>query len=144
MDLSMRMRTLVVGALAAAAFSGCSVAVEPLPLSPPVTVPSESGTVTINWLVAGRTDASICDGYGATHLEIVIDDRSGAMIARQYAPCGRFTSTVPLPVGAYSAEVTLVGPSNEAISVTKQLAAIDVVAGTDLAINVDFPSSSML
>jgi len=144
MDLRKRMLPFITGALAAAALAGCQVAVEPLPVSPPVTAPAETGTVTIRWLVAGRTDVALCNGYGASHLELVIYDVNGSTVARQYAPCGSFTTTLALPAGSYTADVTLVGPSNEAISVTKPLAAVDVVAGTDLAISVDFPSSSML
>jgi hypothetical protein len=49
-----------------------------------------------------------------------------------------------LPDGSYTADVTLVDSAGNSRSVTKPLQAIEVVAGTDLAIDVDFPSSSIL
>ena len=155
MDLLKRMLPLAAGALAAVALAGCSVAVEPSPELPPileppileptpVVAPASSGLVTISWFVAGRSDAGLCVAYGATNLELVVYDARGAVVTREYAPCGDFSIRLALPAGTYTAEVTLVGRSNEAITVTKPLDAIDVVPGTDLAISVDFPSSSMI
>ena len=145
MVLSRRMvLPLAVAALAAAALAGCSVAVEPDNFAPPPTTLEASGTVTLDWLVAGRTDPGLCAAYGATHVELVVYDATGATVARQYARCESFSLTVPLPAGTYTADATLVDPNSNALSVTKPLEAIEVVPGTDLAINLDFPSSSML
>ena len=144
MDLSRRMLPLIAGALAAAGLAGCAVSLEPDNLPPPLAAPASRGTVTLNWLVAGRTDPGLCAAYGATHVELVVYDDTGRTIARQYAPCESFSLTLPLPAGTYTADATLVDPRSNALSVTKPLEAIDIIPGTDLAINLDFPSSSML
>jgi hypothetical protein len=126
-------------ALAAPAM-GCSIAVSP---TPPIALAGE-GTVTVRWLVTGTTDPRMCDAYGATTLELILYDASGNEYARANAPCDAFYVSVPLPEGTYSAEVTLVDPRSNARSVTRPLEVIDVIAGTDLAIDIDFTASSML
>jgi hypothetical protein len=130
-------------ALAFMTLSGCSLAVGP-DSSPPVEVSQGSGSVTVDWLVAGVDDPGLCAMYGADEIEVVIDDESGGQVATANAACGSFHVTVPLPEGTYSADVTLVDRAGNAITTTKTLSALDVVAGTDLAVQVDFPSSSVL
>jgi hypothetical protein len=131
----------LLSALAASAL-GCSVAVSPSP--PDVVVPANAGTLTVRWLVAGGTDPATCDAYGATTMEVVVYDASGAEIAKANAPCSAFAITIPLPDGTYSAEATLIDPGSNARSVTKPLHGLEVVSGTDLAVDLDFPTTSIL
>jgi hypothetical protein len=126
----------------AAASLGCTVGVDG-PVGPPVAV-VPAGTLTVRWLVAGTTNASVCDSYGATTLELVVYDAAGNRVTTANAPCGSFSLTLTLPDGTYTADVTLVDSAGNSRSVTKPLAAIEVVGGTDLAIDVDFPSTSIL
>jgi hypothetical protein len=121
---------------------GCTVAISPAP--PPIEVPASEGSMTVRWLVAGTTNPAQCDAYGATTVEVIIYDSSGNEFARANAPCDAFAVSVPLPEGTYSADVTLIDRASNARSVTKPLQAIQVVAGTDLAIDIDFPPSSIL
>jgi hypothetical protein len=114
------------------------------PEPPVVTAPAPAGTLTLRWRVAGTTRPSVCDAYAATTFELVIFDAGGNRMATAYAPCASFALTLALPDGTYSAEATLVDPRANARSVTRQLAAIEVVSRTDLAIDLDFPPSSML
>lgn len=132
---------MVTCALAGAS-AGCAfeASVEP----PTVVVPSSSGTVTLRWTVANRSDPSVCSAYAAPQFELVVYDASSNRVATATAPCAAFNVTLPLPEGTYSAEVTLVDFSGNARSTTRPLHAIEVVRGTDLAIDVDFPPSSML
>jgi hypothetical protein len=119
---------------------GCSVTAEP----PIVVAPAPTGTLTLRWTVVGSASAPVCRTFGATDLEVVIYDETGAEVARTTGPCEGFGLTIPLPDGTYSADVTLTDPGGGARSVTKPLQAIQIVAGTDLAIDLDFPQSSIL
>ncbi len=119
---------------------GCTVTAE----QPVVTVPAASGTLTVHWTVAGAADPSVCGAYAATDLELVVYDESGTEVASTTGPCEGFSLTLALPEGTYSADATLIDPSGTARSTTKPLQAIVVVAGTDIAIDLDFPQSSIL
>jgi hypothetical protein len=119
---------------------GCSITAEP----PTIVAPASTGTLTVRWTVAGSVRPSMCGTFGATHLEVVVYDESGAEVTRATSPCAGFSVTLPLPDGTYSADVTLIDPAGGARSVTKPLHAIEIISGTDLAIDLDFPQSSIL
>ena len=140
--MEMRIAALVVSLFAcglAASPLGCTVGVE----VPPVAV-ATAGTLTVTWLMAGTTDPSLCAGYGASSLELAVYDAAGNPVTTVDAPCESFSLTVELPEGRYTADATLVDQASRARSVPKTLSAVDIVAGTNLTIDLDFPSSSML
>jgi hypothetical protein len=136
---------MVSAACAIGALAGCSVSVEPMgvPGPPTMELPAGDGSMTVNWLVAGTTSPDVCSQYGARQMEIVVYDSTGRPVTRMTEPCGSFSTSIPLPEGTYSADVTLLDAGGGTVSTTKTLSAINVIAGTDLAINVDFPSSSI-
>jgi hypothetical protein len=107
-------------------------------------VPEATGTLTVRWLVAGTTDPGACASAGADALELVVYDAAGTEVATAKEPCESFSLTLSLPEGAYSADATLIDVGSNARSVTTRLNAIRVSAGTDLAIDVDFPGASLL
>jgi hypothetical protein len=129
-------------ALAMGATCGCSIGLGAD--SVPADLGPDTGTITVDWLVMGADDPSLCAMYGADDIEIVLYDESGDQAATATAPCGSFSTTVTLAEGTYTADVTLVDSDSNAITTTKGLTALDVVAGTDLAVSLDFPSSSVL
>lgn len=120
--------------------AGCSVSVEPIgiPGPPPVELPAGDGSMTINWLVGGRSNTNACTQAGARSMEVVVYDNAGRPVLRQLAACASFTLTIPLDEGRYSADVTLLDASGNPLTATRTLSAVDVIAGTDLAINIDF------
>jgi hypothetical protein len=119
---------------------GCTVTTEP----PVVVTPAPTGTLTVHWTVANSVDPSACSAYSATDLEVVLYDESGTQVTSATGPCEGFALTIPLPEGSYSADVTLVDPNGTARSTTKPLQALSIIAGTDLAVDLDFPSTSIL
>jgi len=142
----MNLASMVVSAACAlGALSGCVMSVEPIgePGPPVIELPAGSGSVTLNWLVAGTTSAAVCAQYDAAELELVLYDATGRPVTRALTPCGSFTVSVGLPEGTYTADAALLDAGGRSVSTTKTLEAIEVVAGTDLAINLDFPSSSL-
>lgn len=118
----------------------CTVGVE----GPPVVVPAAIGTLTVTWLVAGTSDPSMCSAYGASAMEVVVYDAAGQEVTTVQPSCSDFAVTLELPEGTYTAEATLVDSASGARSVTKPISTFDVVDGTDIAIDLDFPASSML
>jgi hypothetical protein len=136
------MGVLTSCALAFGTTCGCSLALGAE--VPPVDVGQGSGTITVDWTVAGVDDPTMCARFGADEIEVVIYDENGDQVATAHAACGSFDVTVPLPEGTYSADVKLVDQNDNAITTTTTLQALDVIAGTDLAVAVDFPSSSVL
>jgi hypothetical protein len=123
----------------AAAQLGCTVGVQG-PSGPPVeTVPvAATGTLTVRWLLAGTTDPAECGAEGVDAMELEVYDPSGQQVATANEPCESFSLTLPLAEGTYSADATLVDTASNPRSPTKRLDGIDVVAGTDLAIDVAF------
>jgi hypothetical protein len=140
------MGPLTACALTLGTLCGCSLAVTPPGGGepPPDVTGASSGTLTINWSVAGTGDPGLCAMYRADQIEVVVYDASGAPVATANAPCANFSTTVPLAEGLYSADVTLVDQAGNAITTTKLLHALSVVGGTDLAVSIDFPQSSVL
>lgn len=126
-------------ALGTAALSGCSVALEPEIVLPR----EETGSVTVNWLVAGSSHPLACARFGAEEMELVVYDEDRRPVARETASCRSFSISLSLPEGRYTADVRLLGAGQRSASTSRTLEDIDIVAGTDLAINVDFPADSL-
>jgi hypothetical protein len=135
-----RILVLAGCALGATSLSACAVAVEP---APPSVVPVDQGTLTVQWLVAGGSDAALCVRYGLVDTQVVVYDASGAPVSRDTTSCSDFRVTIPLDEGTYTADVTMLDRRGRAVSSTKTLEAIEIIAGTDLAINLDFPLESL-
>lgn len=109
-----------------------------------VVVVDPPGTLTIDYTIYGETISSDCAYYGASDVELVVYDDLGHVIADQYAPCEFFTVSIDLYAGYYGAEVTLVDPSNYAVSVTSVLEDLEIVRDTELVVDVDFPPGAFL
>jgi hypothetical protein len=141
----MRLLEIAISLCACALASALPCCAVGLGTEPPVTVvPEATGTLTVTWTVAGAPDPSVCSAYGATTLELVVYDETGSQVATANAPCDSFALSLSLSEGGYTADATLVDPDSTARSVTKTLDAINVVAGTDLSIDLDFPTTSIL
>jgi hypothetical protein len=123
---------------AALSCAGCSVEAG-------ISVPEPArGTLTVDWSVDGSQDPLACDDFGAFDFELIVYDDAGRPFTTTTAPCEDFIITVELPEGYYSADATLIDPAAKAVTVTKPIDDIDVIAGDDLTIEIDFPPSSFL
>jgi hypothetical protein len=110
----------------------------------PVIVGPDVGTLTIDVTLDGTKDPIACADYGATDIELVVYDSRGTEVAEDYAPCEDFAISVDLHDGVYSADVTLVDAANKAVTTTLPIDDVDVRAGKELVIDVDFPKGSRL
>jgi hypothetical protein len=137
------------GALAGAvvvtalALTGCTgqIAFQP---TPGVVPEQAAGRVTVEFSVSGTQDPAICGAHAATELEVVVYDDAGQPVTTAYGPCEGFAVSLDLPEGRYQAQATLVGPDRQPITTTLPLQDLDVVAGTELTVQADFPANSFL
>lgn len=129
------------GALVLALLSGCSVDAG---VSAGTTVaPDATGTVTVLSSIEGSTNPSECDFVGATGLELAVYEGSRP-VTTVTADCYDFQISVALADGVYNADATLLDQNGQPVSTTLTLDELNVVAGTDLQVDIDFPSSSIL
>lgn len=102
------------------------------------------GTLTVEYTIEGFTGSDLCSYYGVTDAELIVYSPSGAVVTQGYAPCSSFEIGARLSPGVYGADVTLVDPSNNAMSVTKPLDDLEVFSDVELVVDMDFPPASML
>lgn len=126
--------------LLAASAAGCVVDVG---ASGSVTAPPSRGTVTLLSSIEGSTDPTWCADVGASDLELAVYDGPDLYTVVS-SPCESFALTVELPEGSYSGDATLLDVYARPVSTTLTLDDLRVIAGTDLQVAVDFPSSSLL
>lgn len=133
--------------LAIAGLTGCYVRTEPLPGPEPIPVPVtpiQTGTITVSWTVAGSHSAPACTQFGADEIELVVRDQFNRPVTTVSAPCSDFSLTVRLPVGNYEAEARLVDARSNDVSTALPLRDIRVIRGSDLTLDIEFPSTSRL
>jgi len=109
-----------------------------------ITPGADEGSLTVTWTVEGTDDPGACYDTGATEMELVVYDEDGARVTNTHSACDDFAVTLTLPEGRYSADATLVDPNNESISTTLPMNRLDIVGGSDLSVDIDFPQSSIL
>ena len=102
------------------------------------------GTLTVEWSVEGQTDALDCADLGVDRLELVIYDSAGVEVAELEPFCEDFSVSVDLDEGRYFADVTLIDSFDRSATLTETIERIDIIAGTDLNVGVDFPIDSFL
>ncbi|HKO92861.1 MAG TPA: hypothetical protein VJU61_17015 [Polyangiaceae bacterium] len=107
-------------------------------------VPSPVGTLTVQWSIDGTQNPLDCADLDVDRLELSIYSADGRLVEEVEPFCESFTVSVDLLDGLYTADVTLVDSFDNAATFTETLEDIDIIAGTDLAIDVDFPIDSFL
>lgn len=101
------------------------------------------GTLTVRWTIDGLRDPLDCVDFDVDRLELRLYD--GGRVIDEFEPyCEDFTTTVELFDGIYDGDATLVDGFDRAVTLTEPLDSIDIIAGTDLLIEVDFPLDSFL
>jgi hypothetical protein len=109
-----------------------------------VIVPVVSGTLTVTWTIDGVTDPGLCQTAGANAFELVVYDDFGNFVTEIEAPCDWFFVSLDLDDGFYSADATLIDYNDRAVTTTATLYDLDIVADTDLVVDLDFPIDSFL
>jgi hypothetical protein len=102
------------------------------------------GTLTVNWTISGADDSLVCSDFGADRLELVIYDDRGVVADEVNPFCESFSTSVDLVEGNYYADATLVDSADASVTITEPIDAIDIIAGTELSVGLDFPADSFL
>jgi hypothetical protein len=100
------------------------------------------GTLTVEWSIGGAQDPLDCIDFGVDRLELVISG-PGEDIEVE-AVCEDFITSVDLYEGRYVADATLVDSFDRAATLTQPIDDVDVIDGTELILEVDFPLGSFL
>jgi hypothetical protein len=106
--------------------------------------PTRTGYITLRWSIEYDTSAGLCKLFGATQLELIVYEPNQKEFGRVYRPCSDFEVTMPIPVGLYSANATLVNAWAQPVSTTLPISAIRITPNEALAIRADFPAASRL
>jgi hypothetical protein len=94
----------------------------------------ERGTAAISWSVAGSSDPSACDRYGAPNLHILVRDTADVVRADRVLPCSAFTADVAVHAGVYGISATFEDQEGGRSSATARAGpfAVDVAERTDV------------
>lgn len=103
--------------------------------------PDPIGTLEVLWTIDGRTDPVDCLDFGVDRLELRIYDR-GDLIDEIEPFCEDFGVALDMFDGVYDGEATLVDSFDRVVAVPEPLDNIDIIAGTTLTIDIDFPLDS--
>jgi hypothetical protein len=126
-----------LGVLACLSLSGCFfVADDDDDDSPPV------GSLTLTWSIDGFQDPNDCIDLGVDRLELRIYTLRGDLVDEVEPICEDFAVTIDMVDGVYDAEATLVDSFDVAATLTEPIDEIDIQAGTDLQVDIDFPIQS--
>jgi hypothetical protein len=102
----------------------------------------DEGSLSIDWTLDDTDDPFACDDYDARTLELVIYDEDEGVATTVRPRCDDFDVTIDLPDGVYSLDATLLDRSGQDVSTTLSLDDIDVYAGEDTPLSIDFPQDS--
>jgi hypothetical protein len=134
----------VLTASLALANQACLVEDDPGPTRVVIVSPPGTGTLTLEWSIAGRLSPSDCAAFGADFMELVVFDRSSTFATEAGAPCEGFALSLELPEGVFDAEATLVDRSDFAVSVSEPLDDLVILESSELVASVDYPPGSFL
>jgi hypothetical protein len=102
----------------------------------------DEGSLSIDWTLDDTDDPRACDDYDAYDIELIIYDDRGSVASRIHEPCDSFAVSVDLLDGVYGLDATLIDRAGHDVSTTLMLEDIDVYAGEDTPISIDFPQDS--
>jgi hypothetical protein len=103
----------------------------------------DEGTLAVDWTLDDSFDPRACDDFRATDLELVIYDDRDHVVDRFRAPCDDFSADIDLLDGVYSIDATLLDRSSEDATTTVSVDGLDVYAGEDTPVHIDFPLDSI-
>lgn len=105
---------------------------------------SDLGTLTLNWTIDGQTNPDDCAAFGVDRMELVLYEGGDYVVDEVEPLCEAFSVSVDLLDGIYYGDVTLVDSFDRAATTTLPVDDIDIRAGTELVIPVDFSLDSFL
>jgi hypothetical protein len=102
------------------------------------------GTLTVEWTIDGVRNPADCAAFGVDRLELVLFTRSGRVVDEIEPLCESFGVSIDLVEGLYFGDATLVDGFDDPATLTQPIDNIDIIAATELAVDIDFPIGSFL
>jgi hypothetical protein len=118
--------------------------VAPLQVATPADeAPSAVGTLTLQWTISGRHDATDCGGLGVERLQLSVKS-SAAEEDQSEGPCDAFQLSVDLSPGSYGGDAVLVDRFDRPVTLSVPLDQLDIMAGREVIKSIDFPVGAFL
>jgi hypothetical protein len=102
------------------------------------------GTLTVLWTIDGQTNPDDCAAFGVDRMELVLYEAGDYVVDEVEPLCEAFGISIDMLDGLYYGDATLVDSFDRAATVTLPVDDIDIIAGTELEIPIDFPIGSFL
>lgn len=102
------------------------------------------GTLTVDWTIDGQTNPDDCAAFGVDRFELVLYEAGDYVVDEVEPLCEAFSVSIDMLDGIYYGDATLVDGFDRAATVTLPIDDIDIVAGTELLIPIDFSIDSFL
>ena len=144
---SWRWAGILLGASLALGATGCvfSSSTDAGP-APPLPPPGPlTGSLTLQWTVDEVTDPNTCIMGNAATFDVVLHTTDGAFAGEFQASCGAFTTTISsLTEGGYTGNAVLLDPAGRVRTTSIGIQPFNIVANSNLVVDLDFPADSFL
>ncbi len=100
------------------------------------------GTATFRWSIEESFDPTLCPIHRASAMQIELYDSRGAFLSQLEPPCTAFETTISLDEGWYWASMHLGDVSGRPVSTTANMGSFEIIGGTDILLDADFPVDS--
>jgi hypothetical protein len=104
-----------------------------------------TGSLTLQWTVDEVADPNVCAMGNAATFDIILETTGGGFAGEFQAPCGAFTTTISaLGEGGYRANAVLLDPAGRARTTSIAIQPFNIIANSNLVLDLDFPPDSFL
>ncbi|MEO8903306.1 MAG: hypothetical protein ABI627_17425 [Polyangiaceae bacterium] len=108
----------------------------------PGPVAVDSGTLVLDWTVAGTKDPDQCDESDSRTLDVRVTRNDGASAGEFQESCRAFATSIDLPPGTYSADAVLLDSSGADRTTAVHVHTFDILGADELSVPIDFPAGS--
>lgn len=107
-------------------------------------LPPGVGSLTVQWTISGRREPLDCGGLGIDRFRVSLTAVGGTATEPWDAPCDAFQTSLDLSPGAYSGEAVMVDRLDRPVTLSLPLDEVEVVAGREALVAIDFPMAAFL
>ncbi len=130
--------TVVVVAIAIGC-GGSSHGAEPEPASTATT-----GSLTVDWTVAGSSDPSACASSQATAVEVTVLNAANQPVGRFQESCSAFATNIVLQQGIYSGDARLLDATGTPLTRAMAIDTFTMHVKSQFTVPIDFPASAFI
>lgn len=109
---------------------------------PPPVVVAPSGTLVVDWTLAGAKIPADCSRFGATEIRISIVTEDGLDAGTYAQACETFATSITLAADRYTANALLVDAAGNARTTVLAIQPFSIFGDDQLSVPIDFPENS--